>query len=392
MSIFSRLITNDHLIFLDITVRAQWGNTRSVALHAVGRNNNMNRRKFIVGAGGIGAVTLGGAALLPGGAAAQVGSHHFAAHTITGASDGGTLDAVEVEAYDILFSYNGLDSSADDATVELQVVDANGDAETIDQATRDDISGQSQSNLELGKTLKGDVLEHSNVSDADFEETDDGETRTQTDIDLRLKVTVNYNANSVSGTSDADLTVVMTNIESEADVGGEADGDVVSYEQITRSDDGWITLLANFGAVTQFKIELDSDVYGGWPDNSDEYFQEVIVDHGADGPTDEYRFGFHGPGGVGQTDNTEGYIRANYGTDDTPDRKDFGETEDIDGFTASESEDKHTYTFTIDWDALDIDAPLDAPGAPDELILEAFGGDGGEGRMGSTGDVYYDVE
>lgn len=132
-------------------------------------------------------------------------------------------------------------------------------------------------------------MEHSNASDADFEETDDGETRTQTDIDLRLKVTVNYDANSVSGRSDADLKVVITNTESEADVGGEADGDVISSEQITQSDDGWITLLANFGDVTHFRIELDSEIYGGWPDNPDEYFQEVIVDQGTDGPTDEYR-------------------------------------------------------------------------------------------------------
>ncbi len=349
----------------------------------------LNRRNVLKGAAGATAAGIG-ITTLTGGAAAQIQDYTFNGTTIEGASDDGSLSEIAVWVENGTFGYEGLESAAAEATVELQVV-YDETAETIDSTTRTDISGQSQDGLAFDR-LEGDVLAHSNLSAADFESDTDGETVTTDDVTLRLVVTVTTTANDdVTGQADAALTVAMTNTESDAAGGGETDGEIMSYEEIAQNDDGWITLYADFGETTYFKIELDDSVYDGWPDNPDEYFQEVVVDHGADGPTDEYRFGFHGPGGLGDTDNTEGYIRANYGTDDSPDRKDFGEDEDIEGFAATESDDKLTYTFTVDWTTLDIDAPLDAPGKPGEVNISAFGGDGGEGRMGATDTVYYDV-
>ncbi|RKD95814.1 hypothetical protein [Halopiger aswanensis] len=338
---------------------------------------------------------------MTGNAAAQVENYQFNGTTIEGASDDGSLSEIRVWVENGTFGYEGLENAATTATVELQAV-YNGSTHTIASTTREDISGQSQHDLAFER-LEGDVLAHPDLSASKFESGTDGETVTTDDVDLQLTVTVTTTTDAtVSGSVASNLTVVMTNTESTASGGGSTGGSVRSYETIAQSDDGWQTLKADFGEVTHFKIELDPDHYEDgvpegnngteWPDNPDEYFQEVIVDHGADGPTDEYRFGFHGPGGLGSTDNTEGYIRANYGTDDSPDRKDFGENEDIEGFTASESDDKLTYTFTVDWTTLGVDGDLAAPGKPGEVYLEAFGGDGGEGRMGSTGTVYYNVK
>ncbi|APW97421.1 hypothetical protein CHINAEXTREME_06385 [Halobiforma lacisalsi AJ5] len=352
----------------------------------------MDRRNFLIGAGSIGAATIGGAAVLSQGAVAEVGSHTLNASEINGESDDGTLDAIEIEATNVTFSYEGLENPATEATVELQI-EYDGVTEAIDSATRSDVSGQSQSDIELGETLEGDVLDHSELEAADFEATDDG-SQTEKDVTVKLEVIVTTSAdNEVTGSTEDTLEVVMNNIDSEADSGGDVDGEVVTYEKIASNDDGWITLYADFGETTHFKIELDEEVYAGWPDNPDEYFQEVVVDYGAnEDPGDDYRFGFHGPGGVDDTNVSEGYIKYNQGSADNPDRSTV-DGENVTGFTAEESDDQHTYTFTVDWSALDeLPSGLANPGTPDEVNLEAFGGDGGNGRGGSTGTVYYNVE
>lgn len=361
----------------------------------------MQRRKFIAGAGSLAAAGIGGAVLISGSAVAKVGEHQFVGTRIEGESDDGSLDDVRGGAHSITFSYEGFNDPADEATVELQVVHS-GTVETIDSATRDDISGTSQSHVALSQKLEGSVLDHPNLDATDFEADSDGSTNTS-DVRLRLKVTLTSVAgDEATGDRDANLRVVMNNIDSDADVGGEADGEVVTdFETIATNPDGWMTLLADWGDETRFRIELDAEVYGGWPDNEDEYFQEVVVDYGADeSPSDEYRFGFHGPGGVDDTDISEGYIKANFGEGDWQDGEaDFEiyDGDDVTGFNGEESGDQHSYTFTVDWNALDeLDegtrGDLSSPGRPNELRLEAFGGDGGNGRSGSTGKVFHRVD
>lgn len=187
----------------------------------------MNRRKFVAGAGGIGAATIGGIAFFGGSATAEVSDYEFNGATIQGESDDGSVDDVRTTVSNIVFRYEGLEDPADEATVKLQVV-YDGDAETIDEATTSAIGGTSKTGAELGEELGGSILEHSDLEAADFEADEDGDEVTN-DVTLRLEVTVTTEASdSVSGSSDANLKVIMENIESDAAVGGEADGEVLA--------------------------------------------------------------------------------------------------------------------------------------------------------------------
>lgn len=336
----------------------------------------MERRSILKGAAGITAAGIGIAAF-SGGAAAEIEDYDFSADELEGTSDDGTLDELAVWVDDGTFGYEGLQDPATEATIELQAV-YDDETTTLDSTTRTDISGQSQHGLSFDR-LEGDVLDHDDLSAEDFASDSDGETVTTDDVELQLAVTITTSGDSeVTGTASDTLTVIMNNLESTTGGDGTAGGEVISFETIAESDDGWVTLLAHFGeTVTTFRIELDSDVYEDWPDNGDEYFQEVIVDTDADAePTDEYRIGYHGPGGLDDTDITEGYIKINSGNS----YESYHESE-IAGYTATESEDQHAYEFELEHEGGDI------PALPDELGLEGWGLDGGEGIQTTDVDV-----
>jgi hypothetical protein len=170
----------------------------------------------------------------------------------------------------------------------------------------------------------------------------------------------------------------------------------------------WITTEIEPGPVTTITVNLDGEVYGNtgtgldqWPSNEDVYFMEVNIDVDNDGlgesQSDDFRFGYAAANsgaraGAIANDRTRapdvsgdgGYLRRNNGQG-SANRVDIGE-ENLDGFTAQESSDQLTYTFTIDWQQLANETGdgdnngLALGSAPDQIVInEVFGGDGGEG-------------
>ncbi|OAQ53361.1 hypothetical protein HTG_07740 [Natrinema mahii] len=184
----------------------------------------MNRRKFIASTGGIGTAAIGTTVVLSGSAAAEIGDYRFTGTSISGESDDGSVSDIRAGATNVTFQYEGLDEDPGEATVELQVVHG-GEAATIDEATTA-VSGTSQSDVSLGESLSGSVLDHGGLSASDFRAEEDGSV-TEKNVVLRLKITVN----DVSGSSETDLNVVMRNAAADAGIGGEADGEVVTEEE-----------------------------------------------------------------------------------------------------------------------------------------------------------------
>ncbi|QLG63999.1 hypothetical protein HUG12_06170 [Halorarum salinum] len=194
--------------------------------------------------GGIVAAGLGGVALFSGGAAAEIEDYTVSATDITGKSDDGTLERIDVWAKDVQYGYRGLESPATKSTVELQAkyepdgdVQASGyDWQTLggDDATFSDetIGGQSQSGLKVGR-LEADLLSHDGLDASLFEETEDGEKNVVDDVSLRLKVTIETKDNyGVTGDVKTDLSVAMQNIPEDAEPEGDAGGQIVSAELI----------------------------------------------------------------------------------------------------------------------------------------------------------------
>lgn len=163
-----------------------------------------------------------------------------------------------------------------------------------------------------------------------------------------------------------------------------------------REEDNWITAYVSAKRTTEVLVELDGEVYGNgddeWPNNEDVYFFEINVDVDTDGieedQSDDFRFGYAAADSdvrKAAIDNSEtasgdgGYIRRNTGTE-SPNRTDIA-AEDVDGFDVTESDDRLSYSFEIDWAVLagDEDVP-GLPEVPNEIkVNEVFGGDGGEG-------------
>jgi hypothetical protein len=158
----------------------------------------------------------------------------------------------------------------------------------------------------------------------------------------------------------------------------------------------WITATVDPGTTTSITVQLNGDVYGGgssgsgeWPSNPDSYVVEAVIDTDNDGlneaQSDDFRIGFgsanSGARNKGIANSTSGasgdggYIRRNTGTS-SPSRTDTAE-EDISGFSATESSDKLTYTFEIDWTSSDLPSLSSAPSTI--ILKEAYGSDGGEG-------------
>jgi predicted ribosomally synthesized peptide with SipW-like signal peptide len=156
----------------------------------------------------------------------------------------------------------------------------------------------------------------------------------------------------------------------------------VTLESDPSPDAPWLTAEVDPGPTTTVTVELDDEVYGDWPDNPTSYQMEVNVDAGTDGlgesPDDDFRFGYAGSG-TDLRSGAGGYLRRNTGTGGTNSRTDVA-AEDLDGFEATESGDRLTYTFEIDWTALAADDDAALSGPPSEIeINEVFGTDGGEG-------------
>lgn len=165
------------------------------------------------------------------------------------------------------------------------------------------------------------------------------------------------------------------------------EGDQIGTAQ--HDGDDWLTLSASWGDETVFTVNLDEEVYDGWPDNPDAYMMEVIIDASYGECHDEYRFGFHGGDGE-EGVGFGGYAKPNFAAPEDEDDRETYHEDDVTGFSAGESEDQQTYTFTVDWDALTFhneDESRDSPGLSESVDIEVFGGDGGEGIGATSGCI-----
>lgn len=148
---------------------------------------------------------------------------------------------------------------------------------------------------------------------------------------------------------------------------------------VTTSDDPpWITAEVRPGPRTVISVDLDESVYGRWPDNDTSYVLEASIGlpRIPDEATDAFRIGWGGADAATRDGTAGGYIRRNVGTDADPDRFDTLE-EDVRGlFEATESADRQSYEFVVNWRT-----PLpEAPKRIDAIqVNEVFGTDGGNG-------------
>jgi hypothetical protein len=156
----------------------------------------------------------------------------------------------------------------------------------------------------------------------------------------------------------------------------------------------WITAEVDPGPTTTVTVELDDDVYGDWPDNSTSYVMEANIDidtdglagSDADGSTDDFRIGFGGADAAARDGTAGGYIKRN-----EPGAGGYFTTleEDVEGFSATESGDKLTYTMEIDWMSDDLPETPTTRSAPEPgsiIVNEVFGSDGGNGVQSTTVD------
>ncbi|WP_440769132.1 hypothetical protein [Natronorubrum sp. DTA28] len=305
----------------------------------------------MIGTGSIGAAAIGGAVLMSGSAVAEVGDHTFSAETIEGTSDDGSIDKIKVWADNVEFSYEGLNDPAVEATVELQAVDPDGNAEAIGgddgRHTTASIGGQSQNNVSLDETLEGDVLDHSGISADHFEEDGNGESNTTEDVDLRLEVTVTTNADdNVVGDTDADLEVIMNNLHQDADVGSDTDasGEIVSSEHIGTSPNN------ESGNGDDADQEGVLSVYGRH-DEDERVFTVELEEPWSDEKEDDANLGLGFDVNQGGTwdfqvnwSSEEGFFSEN------EERDDFDEVPEFDG-----TKDGETLVFYVDDDEFDGD-------------------------------------
>lgn len=169
-------------------------------------------------------------------------------------------------------------------------------------------------------------------------------------------------------------------------IGGAVGASVVGVGSVTArqdpvvltTDPPWITAEVNAKRRTVISVELDDEVYDGWPDNPNSYVLEASIGlpNNPDEPTDAFRIGYAGAGAATRDGTAGGYIRRNVGTDGDPDRFDTLEEEVQGLFQATESWDQQSYEFVINWST-----PL--PEKPRRIgaiqINQVFGSDGGNG-------------
>lgn len=178
-------------------------------------------------------------------------------------------------------------------------------------------------------------------------------------------------------------------------IGGAAGASVVGIGSVTARNNlvtlttsdnpPWITAEVKPKMRTVISVELDDSVYNRWPDNDTSYVMEANIGlPNEDEPTDAFRIGWGGADAATRDGTAGGYIRRNVGSDADPDRFDTLE-EDVQGlFKATESSDKQSYEFVINWRT-----PLpEAPNRIDAIkVNEVFGLDGGGGVQTEGIDV-----
>ncbi|SDK22119.1 hypothetical protein [Natronorubrum texcoconense] len=332
----------------------------------------------MIGTGSIGAAAIGGAVLMSGSAVAKVGEHTFSGTEISETTDDGSLDDIQVWVDDLEISWEGLNSSATEATVELQVYH-DGEEEnayTVDTITQS-VSGTSNSNIEIGdgdRDLEGSII-HGNehISADDFEASEDGDedNKRKEDVTLELVVTVESNGDSeATGSRDTNLEVAMTNRAEGANSGGDAGAEATTYTTIGESDDEVVTIGARYTPDGySYKVEIDRE---GWPANDSEANFNINLDFGVDEENDngeDYQLVWHASGD--RTDAGFALIDAASG-----DRGDNAHHEDeVDGFSG-EKRSISEFIVNIDDDADIIGDNL--PGDGESYTFAGYASDGGD--------------
>lgn len=172
----------------------------------------MNRRKFMIGAGSVGAATVTGLAL-SGSAAADAdveGDFDETSESIT--THDGTLDSVTINADDVKVGYEGLDEEVDFVAVALSVDDENNTI--VDYHSRNIGKGTDKhaATVSVGDGLSADIIDKSGYSPGDFE-VDDGE-RNPTEVQATLTAVVVHGADRDKSVADDRVTIGETSIDS----------------------------------------------------------------------------------------------------------------------------------------------------------------------------------
>lgn len=238
----------------------------------------MNRRNVLIGAGSIGAATIGLAAF-SGGAAAETDAQ-FTADKITGEADDGVVHTLTVSATGT-FAFEGLDSAATGATVTLEArADSDAEFETIDETHVEPPATQAADDVSFD-ALSGDLLAADQFDSDDFSagEGDDPEEDTinESEVELRLVTTVEYGDADVTDTPTTTLDVAMTNIGADAETDAEAGGEIGTSYHIGTSPDnpeadvdteGVLDVRAVYGEEHYtYQVSLDEP----WSDDEEEH-------------------------------------------------------------------------------------------------------------------------
>lgn len=217
-------------------------------------NLELDRRKVLG--------TVGGLALAGSGLAAFTGSAAATVKTKFKANNAGTVTTADGSVRKVLvdtsgtFSWKGLDSPADSATVKLEAKRHGAAPANYSKVASNtyDVNGLSGSEEFTLPTV--DLTDH--FGDDHFETDADGDL-TKTWIDLRVSVVVTSQDGTTTGANAADsMRVKSNNVASDANVNGESDASASSYDQLYQGDyfydsgdslqiDGVLKLLVYYG-------------------------------------------------------------------------------------------------------------------------------------------------
>lgn len=190
----------------------------------------MNRRTFIIGAGGIGAATIGGLALT-GSAAAEAEAGVFGiTDKATIDTNNGRLESLTLSDVNVMAEWSGfnypatyvhweLDATVDDETHTI------GDTDTDVEADDELLEGVAHDEID-----DIELLEYFDTEDFEVPPGDDIETDATEKFDIEFTLTAMVQAtddSEIEGTIDGDSVAKITNHPSEVDAGidGELDGE-----------------------------------------------------------------------------------------------------------------------------------------------------------------------
>lgn len=346
----------------------------------------MDRRKFIAG---LGSLTAAGAA--------GIGTGAFT--SVTADRDMYVAVADDANAFlsldDIDNSPNSeyVDTTSNGIVLNLDSTNAGGSGFNVNSQTRIDdllqVANQGSQTVNVWVTLDGgstfdDDAVHFYPGDATETELNNGEGDGNSVLELGTGKSADIGAYiDIGAVSKTDEEVTATFHASvkrgsggseQVDGKGEVTGPVLKTDPV--DGNSYMTATVSSGATTTITVELDDSVYD-WPNNETSHHMEAVINVDNDGIRsydDDLRVGWAAPDNGNRDGSTDagGYIKTNFGGSPTV----LGEN--VDGFTATEADDRLSYTLEIDWQAVADDSDVPLSSAPSEFkIEEVYGTDGG---------------